>query len=125
MIPRSSSSGATGEGWGKSIPEIYGIAKALLSARDHDEALNAAWNDRMACLRNACRNIIEALEIEGRPSPQWTRDGAVEMMFTMLSIHNWEQFTIECGWSDERYIDRMKTALKQTFIDQRRSDGRL
>jgi AcrR family transcriptional regulator len=104
------------EVWGSSIPEIYGIAKALLSTRDTDEASNEAWNDRMACLRNACREIIEALEREGRLSPQWSRDDAIEMMIAMLSIHNWEHFTIECGWSNERYIDGMKTALKQTFV---------
>ncbi len=104
------------EVWGSSIPEIYGIAKALLSARDTDEASKAAWNDRMACLRNVCQEIIDGLEREGRLSPQWSRDDAIEMMFTVLSINNWEYFTIECGWSNERYIDRMQTALKQTFV---------
>src|SRR5689334_12274417 len=40
--------------WGNYIPENYGLAKALLSVRDTDEAANAAWNDRMESLRSGC-----------------------------------------------------------------------
>ncbi|MFC1795838.1 TetR/AcrR family transcriptional regulator, partial [Pseudomonadota bacterium] len=35
------------ECWGNYIPEIYGVAKALLLAQDTDEAAAAAWKDRM------------------------------------------------------------------------------
>ena len=103
--------------WGNYIPEIYGLAKAMLSTRDTDEATAAAWNDSMSCLRDACREIVEALEREGSLAPGWSSDGAVDMLWTMLSIHNWEHLIIDCGWSTSQYITWMKTLLIRCFVE--------
>ena len=43
---------------------------------------------------------------------------AVELFYTMMSIQNWEQLTIECGWSTSKYISRMKRLLKSSLIDR-------
>jgi len=104
------------EVWGNYIPEIFGLAKAMLMTRDTDEATAAAWNANMACLRDVCREIIEALEAEGVLTPQWSQKEAIEMLWTLLSINHWEQLTIECGWSTKQYISRMKTLLKRTLV---------
>jgi hypothetical protein len=85
---------ASVEVWGNYIPEIYGLAKAMLSTRDTDEATAAAWNDSMSCLRDACREIIEALEREEILASAWSQKEAIEMLWTMLSVNNWEQLTI-------------------------------
>lgn len=102
--------------WGNYIPEIYGLAKVFLSTRDTDEAMAAAWNDCMGCLRDVCREIVEALEREGNLAPGWSQDDAVDMLYTMLSIHNWEQLTIDSGWSTPQYIAWMKTLLTRSFV---------
>jgi hypothetical protein len=34
----------------------------------------------------------------------------------MLSIRNWEQLTIECGWSTGLYVGRMQKLLKRTLV---------
>ena len=104
------------EFWGNYIPEIYGIAKALLEARETDEAAAAAWDDRMGSVRERCRNIIETLHRDGMLVPEWSLEEAVDMMWTMLSIRNWEQLTIECGWSTGQYVARMQKLLKRTFV---------
>jgi AcrR family transcriptional regulator len=109
------------EFWGNYIPEVYGMAKALLAARETDEAAATAWDDRMGVVRASCRNIIEALQSDGMFTPEWSRDEAVDLMWTMLSIRNWEQLTIECGWSTSRYVGRMQELLKRTFV--RRLEG--
>lgn len=106
--------------WGNYIPEIYGLAKAMLRTRETDEATAAAWDNNMSCLRDLCREIIEALDHEGILAPEWSRSEAIEMLWTMLSFHNWEQLTIECGWSTTQYVDWMKTLLKRMFIDKRK-----
>jgi AcrR family transcriptional regulator len=103
--------------WGNYIPEIYGLAKALLSTRDTDDAAAAAWKSAIGCLHDACREIVEALERERSLAPGWSRHDAIDMLWTMLSIHNWEHLTIECGWSTPQYIGWMKTLLKRTFVD--------
>src|SRR5215218_4952425 len=62
------------EFWGNYVPEIHGIARAMLAARENDEAVAAAWDDRMGVVHEACRNIIEALHRDGTLAPGWPRD---------------------------------------------------
>jgi AcrR family transcriptional regulator len=104
--------------WGNYIPEIYGLAKALIGPRETDEATAAAWNGCMSGLREVCQEIIEALARDGILAPDWSRREAIEMFWTIISVHNWEQLTIECGWTNDQYIDWMKTLLKRTFVDE-------
>lgn len=102
--------------WGNYIPEIYGLAKALLNTRDTDEATAAAWNGCMACLRDVCQLTIESLDREGKLAPEWTPQTAIEMFWTMISISNWEQLTVECGWTTKQYVERMKVLLTRSFV---------
>lgn len=104
--------------WGNYIPEIYGLAKAMLMTRDTDEAMAAAWNNSMNCLREVCRATIDTLESEGKLVTGWSPKEATDMFMTMISINNWEQLTIEYGWSTEQYISWMKTLLKRTFANK-------
>jgi hypothetical protein len=104
--------------WGNYIPEIYGLAKAMLSTRETDEAMATAWNSCMGCLLNACQETIAAPDREGKLAPEWTRQEAIEMLYTMLSIQNWEQLIIERGRSPQQYIDWMTTVSKRTFVDK-------
>ena len=104
------------EFWGNYLPEIYGLAKALLAVRETDEAAAVAWNDRMTSVRSGCRETIEALERDGMLAPGWSQGEAIDFFWMMLSVHNWEQLTKGCGWSTSQYIDRMQTLLKCTFV---------
>ena len=104
------------EFWGNYIPEVYGMAKALLVARETDEAAAAAWDDRMSAVRESCRRTIEVLHRDGMLAPEWSRDVAVDLMWTILSIRNWEQLTTECGWSTNQYVSRMQKLLKRTLV---------
>jgi AcrR family transcriptional regulator len=71
------------EFWGNYIPEIYGMAKALLPVLETDEAAAAAWNDRMTAVRESCRHTIETFQRDGMPAPEWTCDEAIDL----LGIH--------------------------------------
>jgi len=53
---------------------------------------------------------------DGMLAQKWAPDEAVELMWTLLSIHNWEHLTMECGWSTSRYVGRMQKLLKRTFV---------
>lgn len=71
----------------------------------------------MGTLRNYCRQAIETLDKESSLAENWDVERATEMFWSMLSIHNWEQLTIECGWSVAQYIEWMKVVVKQAFIN--------
>ncbi len=109
---------ASVEVWGNYIPEIYGLAKAMLISRDTDEAMATAWGGSMGCLRDACQATIGALAQEGILAPEWSPKEAVDMFYTLLSVTNWEQLTIECGWSQAEYIAWMKTTSKRAFVSE-------
>jgi AcrR family transcriptional regulator len=104
------------EFWGNYIPEIYGIAKALIAVYDTDEAAATAWDDRMTAVRSGCRNTIDALVRDEMLASDWSRDEAIDFFWTMLSVNNWELLTKVCGWSRSEYIERMKMLLKQTLV---------
>jgi AcrR family transcriptional regulator len=104
------------ECWGNYIPEIYGVAKALMLAQDSDEAAAAAWRDRMLAMRDGCRAAIDALHADGTLAPSWTRPKATDALWTMLLVPNWESLTIECGWSTKQYVEFMKDLAQQAFV---------
>ena len=106
------------EVWGNYIPEIYGIAKALLNTRDTDEATATAWNGCMRGLRDACESAIDTLHNEDMLASEWSKDEAIQLFWTTLSVHNWEQLTTECGWSTSQYVQRTKIFLNRALIDQ-------
>ncbi len=106
------------EFWANYIPEIYGIAKALLAVRETDAAAAVAWNERMDAVRGGCRLTMEALQREGRLATEWTCDEATDLFWTLLSIRNWEQFTVECGWSTSQYTRRMQALARRAFVKE-------
>jgi AcrR family transcriptional regulator len=103
--------------WGSYMPEIYGIAKALLRVKETDEAASAAWYRCMHCLRDVCQEIINTLAKEGKLSDALEPDDAVDYLLAALSIEQWELLTQECGWSDEKYVSEMKRLLVYSFVD--------
>ncbi|MDH3669555.1 MAG: TetR/AcrR family transcriptional regulator [Gammaproteobacteria bacterium] len=104
------------ECWGNYIPDIFGVAKALLLAQDTDEAAAAAWQDRMLAMREGCRAAIEALHADGTLTPEWSPKKATDALWTMLLVPNWEHLTIKCGWSTKAYVRYMKTLAQRTFV---------
>ena len=104
------------ECWGNYIPEIYGVAKALMMARDTDEAAAAAWQDRMLAMRDGCRAAIDALAADGRLAKGWTRPKATDALWTLLLVPTWENLTIECGWSTKKYVHFTSDLARRMFV---------
>lgn len=104
------------ECWGNYIPEIYGVGKALLLARDTDKAAAAAWDDRMAAMRDGCRAAIDALHTDGHLASGWSRTKATDALWAMLLVPNWEALTIECGWSTRQYVRWMTALAARSFV---------
>ncbi|WP_126455732.1 TetR/AcrR family transcriptional regulator [Sulfuriflexus mobilis] len=104
------------DAWGNYIPEIYGVAKALLAMKDTDEAADLAWDDRMQAVRHGCETAIMALANDGTLLPEYTPEQATDILWTMLSVRNWEQLTMECKWSQENYIKTTKSLARRILV---------
>ena len=111
------------ETWGHYIPEIYGVAKALMLAEASDDAARDAWRDRMDAMRDGCRAAIDALYADGDLAPGWTRPSATDALWTLLLVPNWEHLTQRCGWSTEQYVARMKKLAERSFVAAPASTG--
>lgn len=104
------------EAWAAYIPEIHGVGKALLAMKDTDEAAASAWDQRMQDMREGCEAAIKALHADRMLSPDHTVKQATDILWTLLSVRNWEQLTIECGWSQKKYVKTLKSLARQIFV---------
>lgn len=104
------------EAWGNYIPEIYAVARALLAMKDTDEAAAAAWTDRMQAMRHGCEAAIAALERDGKLSAEYSREDAIDILWTMLSVRTWEELTIDCAWPQQKYVGTTKALAKRLLV---------
>ncbi len=102
--------------WGGYLPEIYGIGKALLAMRDTDAEAAAAWDKRMQDMREGCEAAIRDLARDNALTPFYSPVQATDLLWTMLSLRNWEQLTIECGWSREEYVAGLQSMARHLFV---------
>jgi len=104
------------DAWGNYIPLIYGIAKALISMQDEDEAARLAWADRLHAVREGFEAAVEALEKDGALTPDLSEKQAVDILWTMVSVESWEHLIMDCSWSQADYVDAMQTLARRTLL---------
>jgi AcrR family transcriptional regulator len=105
------------EVWGNYIPKIYSVAKALFAMKNTDKEAMIAWNERMQAVRFGCAAAVSMLVADEKLRDGLTKQEATDILWTLMSVHNWQQLRHECGWSQRRYIEAMKTISKQTLVD--------
>lgn len=101
--------------WGGYIPEIHGMSVALRAMRASDAEAAAAWDDRMQAVRHGCAAAVRALAADKALRPDLTEDSATDLLWTLLSVENWERLVRECGWSQTDYESRIK-GLAETAL---------
>ena len=109
------------EAWGNYIPEIYGVAKALIAMQDTDAAARQAWTGRMDAVRDGCRAAVEALERDGVLAPGLSVIEAIDALWALLSVPTWEQLTRDCGWPQDRYVEAMQELARRMLIAEPRT----
>ena len=120
---RSASSGverlhAFIEAWGGYIPEIHGISVALRAMRDTDKEVAAAWEDRMQAVRQGCEAAVRAILEDGYLKEELTEVAAVDLLWTLLSVENWERLVFECDWSQSAYEQTLKQITEATLMSR-------
>ena len=102
--------------WCNYIPEVYGVLKAIMAMKDTDAEAAIAWNDRMQAVRHGCEAAVKALAKDGDLTPKLSTRKATDTLWMLLSVRNWEQLTIECGWSQKQYISTIRDLVHQALI---------
>ncbi|WP_299548425.1 TetR/AcrR family transcriptional regulator [uncultured Tateyamaria sp.] len=101
--------------WGNYIPKIYGVARAIMAVTDTDAEAAAAWNTRMQDMREGCSAAISALAEDGTLPPGTDIEQATDLLWTILSVRNWENLTQTCGWSQDCYIATIRGMAMATL----------
>lgn len=102
--------------WGNYIPKIYGIGKALMAMQDSDAEAAAAWNDRMQAVREGCAAAVAALSGDGVLTSEMSEMEATDALWALQSVRLWEQLRLECGWSQERYIELIHQMARRMLL---------
>jgi AcrR family transcriptional regulator len=93
--------------WGGYIPEIHGISVALRNMRKNDKAAAEAWDDRMHAVRHGCQAAVRAIAKDGKLKSDLTEQVATDILWTLLTVENWEKLVLDCAWSQSAYEDKM------------------
>tara|TARA_R110000787_G_scaffold60826_6_gene138059 strand:+ start:3097 stop:3681 length:585 start_codon:yes stop_codon:yes gene_type:complete len=100
--------------WTDYIPEIYGVARALMAM--NDEEATAAWRQRMQDMWEGCEAAIKALKADGKLNRDYGVKDASDLLWTLLSVRNWEHLRIDREWSQRKYIKHMQDVAQRLFV---------
>ena len=106
------------EGWGGYIPQIHGMSVALRAMRSTDKEAAAAWNDRMKAVRHGCEAAVQAISQDGSLTRDLTEEAATDLLWTLLSVENWERLIRDCGWTQSAYEKTIKQTAEAALLSQ-------
>jgi AcrR family transcriptional regulator len=95
---------------------IDSVTRVLELAGEHDEALAAAWKDRMTGRRGHVRRIVDRIAADGQLAKGWTAEAASDMVFAVTLPGPWRALTSVLGWSTERYAAEITSMLERAFL---------
>ena len=95
--------------------EIHGLAMALYRLLHQDEAIAAAFEERMASRREVLRRLLEPLAANGRLTDNWSLDEIVDILWEATAPSSYEHFICERGWCPDRFRDWIRR-LARSFL---------
>jgi AcrR family transcriptional regulator len=96
--------------------QVLPIAQVLEAAQHDDDALGAAWRDRMRFRQSTFRAMVEALADRGELAGDWTLDDAAATLYALAHFDTWRELVVELGWSDARYVESMTRLLRGALL---------
>jgi AcrR family transcriptional regulator len=101
--------------WCNYVPKIHGVARAVMAVVGTDAEAKAAWDVRMADMREGCAAAVAALARDGVLPKTMDEDKATDLLWALLSIQNWENLTQSCGWDQACYVATMRALALATL----------
>lgn len=96
---------------------VFQVAQVLEAAQHgSDEALAAAWRDRMRFRLGTFRAMVSVLAERGELDPGWTIDEAAQMLYAVAHFDTWRELVRELGWSDDQYVASMTRLLRRALL---------
>jgi hypothetical protein len=77
----------------------------------------------MRDMREGCEAAIRALEKDKMLTRNYPLEQATDILWTILSVRNWEHLKIDCGWSQDQYVAAMKSMARSLLVEARTKRG--
>ena len=98
--------------------KIDRVTQVLESSQYQDEALAAAWRDRMGRRQMHIRSIVERIAAEGGLAEGWSVDAAVDLIYVITMPGPWRELTRELGWTAEQYTQKLTRLVQSAFLGE-------
>jgi len=103
------------QAWCAYIPIIYPVARTILYLAETDQEVSEAWRQRMEDMREGCEAAIAALSKDADLPDHYDETSATDLLWSMLSIRQWELLCLQRGWTQERYTQQIEAAAMRLF----------
>lgn len=98
-------------------PVIHQIAAMFMAGKYEDDALRAAWDDRMESRHRLYHEVVQRLHRENVLAPEWDVETATDILWSITSWELWELLARERGWSEADYVSRLKAVLRRLLCE--------
>jgi AcrR family transcriptional regulator len=103
--------------------KIDRITQVTESGQYDDEALSAAWRNRMDLRRNLILRITERIASEGALAKGWTVDKAVDLVYAVTMPGPWRELTRVLGWQPEEYAEHVWRLVERGLLSKPARQG--
>jgi hypothetical protein len=57
----------------------------------------------MQAVRHGCQAAVRAIEKDGKLKSDLSEQVATDILWTLLTVENWEKLVLDCTWSQSEY----------------------
>jgi AcrR family transcriptional regulator len=96
--------------------KIDRVTQVLESSQYQDEALAAAWRNRMGRRQQHVRSIVERIAAEGQLAEGWSVNATVDLIYVITMPGAWRELTRELGWTTEQYSQHLTRLIQAALL---------
>lgn len=97
-------------------PRIDRVAQVLEAAQHEEEALAAAWRNRMDNRQRVHRMIVQRIFDEGQLADAWTVDAATDLSYAITMPGVWRELTEGLGWTSGDYRRHITGLMQRALL---------
>jgi AcrR family transcriptional regulator len=92
------------------------VAQVLEAAQYDDEALGAAWRDRMQLRLSLFTRMIQQIADRGELADHWTIDDAAGVLYATAHFDTWRELVNHLNWTDDHYVEIVTQLLQRSLL---------
>lgn len=95
---------------------IDAVARTLEAAEYEDEALRAAWRDRLAGRQAISRAVVQRIAQDGQLANGWSLQDAADLVYAVTMPGPWRELTRHLGWTPRQYAANVIALLRRGLV---------